>query len=113
VADFHQNVVPTFARLESEDIEGMERRIMKASVRTPIGVIIPALYTDLASPAMQQIVTQLANMPFLRRIYISLDRATGWHEVGAVGASFRLCGGRSRLAGQAEQRRGWCRILRP
>ena len=76
MADFRQNVVPTFTRLESEDLEGMERRIMKASVRTPIGVIIPALYSDLASPAMQQIVTELANMPFLRRVYISLDRAS-------------------------------------
>jgi glucosyl-3-phosphoglycerate synthase len=77
MADVHQNVVPTFTRLESEDIEAMERRIMKASARTPIGVIIPALYTDLAAPAMQQIVTQLVNMPFLRRVYISLDRASG------------------------------------
>ena len=76
MADFHQDVVPTFTRLESEDLEGMERRIMKASVRTPIGVIIPALYDDLASPAMQGIVAELANMPFLRRVYISLDRAS-------------------------------------
>ena len=76
MADFRQNVVPTFTRLESENLEGMEQRILKASVRTPIGVIIPALYDDLASPAMQQIVTELANMPFLRRVYISLDRAS-------------------------------------
>jgi len=76
MADFRQNVVPTFTRLESEDLEGMERKIVKASVRTPIGVIIPALYEDLASPAMQRIVTELANMPFLRRVYISLDRAS-------------------------------------
>jgi glucosyl-3-phosphoglycerate synthase len=76
MADFYQNVVPTFTRLESEDLERMERRIVKASARTPVGVIIPALYSDLASPAMEQIVSQLANMPFLRKIYISLDRAS-------------------------------------
>ena len=49
MADFHQNVVPTFPRLESEDLERMERQIVRASVRSPIGVIIPALYDDLAS----------------------------------------------------------------
>ena len=76
MADFHQNVVPTFPRLESEDLERMERQIVRASVRSPIGVIIPALYDDLASPAMREIVNQLANMAFLRRVYISLDRAT-------------------------------------
>jgi len=77
MADFHQNIVPTFARLESEDLERMERRVVKAAARTPIGVIIPALYDDLASPAMKGIVNELANMPFIRRVYISLDRATG------------------------------------
>src|SRR5258706_415725 len=76
MADFHQNVVPTFTKLEAEDLERMERRIVKASARTPIGVIIPALYEDLASPAMRRIVGELANMSFLRRVYISLDRAS-------------------------------------
>ena len=76
MADFHQNIVPTFSRLESEDLERMERRILRAATRTPIGVIIPALYDDLASPAMRHIVTELADVSFLHRVYISLDRAT-------------------------------------
>ena len=46
MADFHQDVVPTFPRLEAEDMERMERQIVRASVRSPIGVIIPALYDD-------------------------------------------------------------------
>ena len=65
MADFHQNVVPTFPRLEAEDLERMERQIVRASARSPIGVIIPALYDDLAAPAMREIVNQLANMAFL------------------------------------------------
>jgi len=77
MADFHQNIVPTFTRLESEDLERMQRRIEKSSVRTPIGVVIPALYDDLASPAMEGIIRELANMSFIRRVYISLDRASG------------------------------------
>src|SRR5580658_2556891 len=96
MADVRQNVVPTFTRLESENLEGMEQRIVKAAVRTPIGVIIPALYSDLASPAMQQIVTELARMPFLRRVYISLDRASA-EEYGKAYDIVRPLQDRARL----------------
>jgi glucosyl-3-phosphoglycerate synthase len=96
MADVRQNVVPTFTRLESENLEGMEQRIVKAAVRTPIGVIIPALYSDLASPAMQQIVTELARMPFLRRVYISLDRASA-EEYGKAYDIIRPLEDRARL----------------
>src|ERR1051325_4590724 len=76
MADFHQNIVPTFTLLQGEDLQRMERRIVRAASRTPIGVIIPALFDDLSSPAMQNIIRELGNLKFLRRVYISLDRAT-------------------------------------
>ena len=73
MADFQQNVVPTFTRLVDEDLGRMEERILPAARRVPIGVIIPALFSDLSSPAMQHIIEQLAGMNFVKRIYISLD----------------------------------------
>ena len=72
MADFQQNVVPTFTRLVDEDLGRMEKRILRAARRVPIGVIIPALFSDLSSPAMQHIIEQLAGMNFVKRIYISL-----------------------------------------
>lgn len=75
MADFQQNVVPTFSRLADEDLGRMEKNILRASRRAPIGVIIPALFTDLSSPAMQHIIAELAGMTFVKRVYISLDRA--------------------------------------
>jgi glucosyl-3-phosphoglycerate synthase len=76
MADFQQNVVPTFTRLPDEDLARMEKSIVRAARRAPIGVIIPALFSDLSSPAMQNIITELAGMNFVKRVYISLDKGT-------------------------------------
>jgi glucosyl-3-phosphoglycerate synthase len=76
MADFQQNVVPTFTLLPDEDLGRMEKSVVRAARRAPIGVIIPALFNDLASPAMQNIITELAGMNFVKRVYISLDQGT-------------------------------------
>ena len=76
MSDFQQNVVPTFTRLAVEDLGRMEKRIVRAARRIPVGVIIPALFTDLSSPAMQHIISELATMNFVKRVYISLDRSS-------------------------------------
>src|SRR5260370_22838925 len=76
MADFHQNVVPTFTRLVDEDLARMEKSIGRAARRAPIGIIIPALFKDFSSPAMQHIIQELSGMNFVKRIYISLDRSS-------------------------------------
>ena len=76
MADFQQNVVPTFTRLVDEDLGRMEKSILRAARRVPIGVIIPALFDDLSSPAMQHIIQELAGMNFVKRIYISLSHSS-------------------------------------
>jgi glucosyl-3-phosphoglycerate synthase len=76
MADFQQNVVPTFTRLVDEDLGRMEKKILVAARRTPIGVIIPTLFNDLSSPAMQHIIQELAAMNFVKRIYISLETSS-------------------------------------
>ena len=72
MADFQQNVVPTFTRLVDEDLGRMEKQILRAARHVPIGIIIPALFNDLSSPAMQHIIRELSEMNFVKRIYISL-----------------------------------------
>ena len=76
MADFQQNVVPTFTRLVDEDLGRMEKNIVRAARRAPIGVIIPALFNDLSSPAMEHIIQELARMNFVKRIYISLAHSS-------------------------------------
>lgn len=75
MADFHINKVPTFSILQLEDCVAMEEKVIQASGRIPIGVLIPALYSDLASQAMQNIIKVLSETRYIKKIYISLDRA--------------------------------------
>lgn len=77
--DYQQNIVPTFTRLETEDLKVLETAILRASRRSPVGVIIPAIFSDLSSPAMLRIIEELATMNFVKRVYVSLDRASA-HE---------------------------------
>jgi len=54
----------------------MEQLVTRAATRFSIGVIIPALFKDLPSPAVQNIIHELSSMNFVRCVYISLDRGT-------------------------------------
>src|SRR6266850_6781899 len=90
MADFQQNVVPTFTRLVDEDLGRMEKKILRAARHVPIGVIIPALFNDLSSPAMQHIIQELAGMNFVKRIYISLSHSSEEDFSGAEKSSSRL-----------------------
>jgi glucosyl-3-phosphoglycerate synthase len=76
MADFQQNVVPTFTRLVDEDLGHMEDGILRGARRMPIGIVIPTLFSDLSSPAMQHIIEELAAISFIKRIYISLSQSS-------------------------------------
>jgi glucosyl-3-phosphoglycerate synthase len=54
----------------------MEQSLLRAAARLPIGIIIPALFKDISSEAMQNIIHELSSMEFISKIYISLERAT-------------------------------------
>jgi len=75
MADFHFNIVPTFSLLASENSSLMEQKIMLASKKIPAGVLIPALFHDLSSDAMRNIIDVLAKIDYLKRVYIALDQA--------------------------------------
>ncbi len=75
MADFHINKVPTFSLLQHESCESMETKVLKASAKIPVGVLIPALYRDLASDAMHHIIQVLSGIRYVSKIYISLDQA--------------------------------------
>ncbi|HXK61707.1 MAG TPA: glucosyl-3-phosphoglycerate synthase [Acidobacteriota bacterium] len=75
MADFHFDTVPTFTLLPEEGFETTEQRVLRAAEQVPIGVVIPALYGDLAGPAMERIIQELTAMDFIKKVYISLDKA--------------------------------------
>lgn len=75
MADFHFNIVPTFSLLTGVDVSMMEQKVLCASKKIPVGVLIPALFRDLSSDAMKNIIEVLAEIDYLKRVYIALDQA--------------------------------------
>ncbi|MEO8660121.1 MAG: glycosyl transferase [Bryobacteraceae bacterium] len=76
MADFYQTgVVTTLHRLTPNSIERLEADLEKFSRNKPIGLVLPALYSEFESMAMQRIVTELRKVRYLQRIVVVLARA--------------------------------------
>jgi glucosyl-3-phosphoglycerate synthase len=75
MTDFYQNRVPTFTFLNKVAMGVIEQELKAPSI-PKIGVVIPALYSDLISDAMEGIIKELKEADFVERIYVSVDKAT-------------------------------------
>jgi glucosyl-3-phosphoglycerate synthase len=77
MADFHQSgVVTTLHRLNSNASARVESELESLSAKTPIGLVLPALYSEFETPSMQRIVPELRQAPYIRDIVVVLARAT-------------------------------------
>ena len=77
MADFYQTgVVTTLHRLRPNHIERLEQDLERFSRNRPIGLVLPALYSEFETPAMQRIVSELKQVRYLQRIVVALGRAT-------------------------------------
>ena len=77
MADFYQTgVVTTLHRLTPDNIERLEADLEKFSQNKPIGLVLPALYSEFETSAMQHIVPELQKVRYLQRIVVVLARAT-------------------------------------
>jgi glucosyl-3-phosphoglycerate synthase len=76
MADFYQNgIVTTLHRLTTDNTERLEADLQDFSHNKPIGLVLPALYSEFESLAMQRIVTQLKKVRYLQRIVVALGAA--------------------------------------
>jgi len=86
MADFHQaGVVTTLHRLRPNQIERLEQDLERFSRNRPIGLVLPALYSEFETPAMQRIVCELRQVRYLQRIVVALGRATPEQHARARG----------------------------
>jgi glucosyl-3-phosphoglycerate synthase len=75
--DFHQaGPVPTLHGLNRHNCKLLEEQIERAVRTRPVGLILPALYSEFQTPAMGRILDQLRRVPYLRRAVLMLARAT-------------------------------------
>ncbi len=76
MADFYQTgVVTTLHRLNPNGLARLETELERYTEDTPVGLVLPALYSEFETPAMARIASELAEVRYLRRIVVVLARA--------------------------------------
>jgi len=76
MGDFHQNgSITTLHNLNFSTLDYLEKKLIKFSRKRKMGLIIPALYSELEKPALQNIVDTLKDIPYITEITIGLDKA--------------------------------------
>lgn len=77
MSDFYQTgQVTTLHRLKPNSLERLEGDLERFSRNKPIGLVLPALYSEFETPVMQRIVAELRQVRYLQRIVVALGRAT-------------------------------------
>ncbi|MEM7430711.1 MAG: glycosyl transferase [Pseudomonadota bacterium] len=77
MGDFHQSGdIATLHNLGDRNVDDLERELIEFSRYRPMGLVIPSLYSELETPALDGIVRELARVPYLNEIIIGLDRAS-------------------------------------
>ncbi|MFK7888258.1 MAG: glycosyl transferase [Gammaproteobacteria bacterium] len=76
MGDFHQNGnIATLHNLTDRKVDDLERDLIEFSRYRPMGLVVPSLYSELSTPALETIVSELSRVPYLNEIVIGLDRA--------------------------------------
>ncbi len=76
MGDFHQNGnIATLHNLSERPVDEIERELIDFSRQRLMGLVVPSLYSELATPALENIVRELSAVPYLNEIVIGLDRA--------------------------------------
>ncbi|MDH4944034.1 glycosyl transferase [Sulfurimonas sp. C5] len=77
MADFFQNgIITTLQDVSSRDISDIESELEKFAKRRNMVLLLPALYSEFETPAMQTIIEELKHVKYLYKIILGLDRAT-------------------------------------
>ena len=76
MGDFHQGrIITTLHRLTDRPTADLEQELCDFSQQRPMSLILPSLYSELEGPALQHIIDELSQVPYLNEIVIGLDRA--------------------------------------
>jgi glucosyl-3-phosphoglycerate synthase len=78
MSDFIQNRhITTLQLINQRPLMDIESEIEAFSYDRKITLLLPSLYSEFQTEAMPYIVSSLADIPYLQRIVLSLDRASG------------------------------------
>lgn len=75
MADFYQTgVVTTFHRFGQPDLDRMEGDLTEFNRHRPIALVLPATHAELEAPALSKIVQEIARVPYLNEIVVTMGR---------------------------------------
>lgn len=76
MSDFYQNgVITNFHNLTRRPVQELERELLAFARQRPMSLVLPSLYSELEGPALDNIVQELVDVPYLSEIVVGLDRA--------------------------------------
>lgn len=77
MADFYQTgVVATLHRLNGGGLDRIERELVEFGRTKPIGLVLPALYSEFEGPAMRPMVDELGRTKYLKQVVVTLGRCS-------------------------------------
>lgn len=90
MADFYQNgSITTLHNLGERSTACLEQELVQHAKRRPLGLVLPSLYSEIATPALPNILEELKQVPYLSQIVIGLDRANADEYRHALSFFFR------------------------
>ena len=76
MSDFFQNgTITTLHRLNKDRLTDMEAELQTFAKKRPMGLVLPSLFSELKGPALESIIKEISQVPYLNEIIIGLDNA--------------------------------------
>lgn len=76
MSDFFQNgTITTLQDFKSRGYEDLEKEMNELAKRKNMVLLLPALYSEFETPAMERIINELKDIPYLYKIVLGLDQA--------------------------------------
>lgn len=81
MGDFFQNgIITTLHDFDTTDFARMEARLSDILKRRDIALILPVIPRDLMSPAFNSIVAELAQVPYISEVVVSLGQTSDFND---------------------------------
>src|SRR3990172_3427070 len=76
MSDFYQTgVVATIHRLGTRPLDSLEKDLREFGRSQPIALVLPALYSEFQTEAMPRILEEVARVPYLTEVVLTLGQA--------------------------------------
>jgi glucosyl-3-phosphoglycerate synthase len=77
MADFYQHTqLPTLHHLATPDTSAREAELCDLTAQRPVALLLPALYAEVNRPALPAILHQVADVPYISRVVLSMNGMT-------------------------------------